>query len=777
MVYDRRISEMKKFVLALLLIMLPGLLAAQEILEKIEIVGNDRVTPETILYYLTVREGDYYVTDQFRRDFRVLWSTGFFTNIKFEETPGTRGRIVRITVEESPIVKAITYKTGKKVKEKAIVDKLKEKDQAILPYSYYSPYKLQRIKDTITDLLFEKGLLASKIDTEIVKQGKNEVNVQIKIDEGPKVRVGDVVFEGDTKLLSSALEWSMKDNRPHSLFNWVLGKDVYKQNKLTDDVDRIKKKYQENGYMEAAVGQPRIEEIERRSVIFKKQKMMRLIIPITAGYLYRVGEIKIEGNKALNVKFLRTMVKLQPAEVYSTKAREKSVDNISEIYRDGGYIYIQVIPVENLDPKRKIVNVTFNIEEREIAYLSRLEFRGNIYTKDKVIRREMMIREGDRFSLSMFKNSILRIKQLGLVDLEKDPDIKPNPDDPTKMDVQVNVKELQRNNIQFTAGYSGYEGTFVAFSYSTVNFLGAGETLELTAQQGKLVKNYSFGFSEPYLFDKPITAGFNVYDRKTDYSSLGLYKQKTKGIDLSLGTRLFGYWRTNMTYTIQRVSVSYPQGAPVSSIYRSGSFYESSITPMLFRSTIDSPLTPTHGTQYSVSLKYAGTFLGGEIDLIKPQVEFTYYHPILGRGPKAHVIGFHAQYQLAKAINGSEIPYWEKFFLGGERSIRGYEVYSIGPRNENGFNLGGEKALIFNAEYIIPVGGPLYAIFFYDMGNSVSYGQNLNFKDMYSSLGIEARLFIPALRVPFRLIFSYNNKKIFPSDPDFAFRFAVGTTF
>ena len=768
---------MKKFVLALLLIMLPGLLAAQEILEKIEIVGNDRVTPETILYYLTVREGDYYVTDQFRRDFRVLWSTGFFTNIKFEETPGTRGRIVRITVEESPIVKAITYKTGKKVKEKAIVDKLKEKDQAILPYSYYSPYKLQRIKDTITDLLFEKGLLASKIDTEIVKQGKNEVNVQIKIDEGPKVRVGDVVFEGDTKLLSSALEWSMKDNRPHSLFNWVLGKDVYKQNKLTDDVDRIKKKYQENGYMEASVGQPRIEEIERRSVIFKKQKMMRLTVPITAGYLYRVGEIKIEGNKALNVKFLRTMVKLQPAEVYSTKAREKSVDNISEIYRDGGYIYIQVIPVENLDPKRKIVNVTFNIEEREIAYLSRLEFRGNIYTKDKVIRREMMIREGDRFSLSMFKNSILRIKQLGLVDLEKDPDIKPNPDDPTKMDVQVNVKELQRNNIQFTAGYSGYEGTFVAFSYSTVNFLGAGETLELTAQQGKLVKNYSFGFSEPYLFDKPITAGFNVYDRKTDYSSLGLYKQKTKGIDLSLGTRLFGYWRTNMTYTIQRVSVSYPQGAPVSSIYRSGSFYESSITPMLFRSTIDSPLTPTHGTQYSLSLKYAGTFLGGEIDLIKPQVEFTYYHPILGRGPKAHVIGFHAQYQLAKAINGSEIPYWEKFFLGGERSIRGYEVYSIGPRNENGFNLGGEKALIFNAEYIIPVGGPLYAIFFYDMGNSVSYGQKLNFKDMYSSLGIEARLFIPALRVPFRLIFSYNNKKIFPSDPDFAFRFAVGTTF
>jgi outer membrane protein insertion porin family len=777
MVYGRRISEMKKFVLALLLIVLPGLLAAQEILEKIEIVGNDRVTPETILYYLTVREGDYYITDQFRRDFRVLWSTGFFSNIKFEEAQGTRGRIVRITVEENPVVKAITYKTGKKVKEKDVVSKLKEKDQSILPYSYYSPYKLQRIKDTITDLLFEKGLLASKIDTEIVKQGKNEVDVLIKIDEGPKIRVGDVVFEGDTKLLPSSLKWSMKDNRPHSLVNWVLGKDVYKQNKLTDDVDLIKKKYQENGYMEAAVGQPRIEEIEKRSLVFKKQKMMRLIIPITPGYLYRVGEIKVEGNKAVNIKYLRTMVKLQPAEVYSTKDREKSVDGIGEIYRDGGYVYVQVIPVENLDPKRKIVNITFNIVEGEVAFLNRIDFRGNNYTKDKVIRREMMIREGDRFSLSMFKNSILRIKQLGLVDLEKDPDIKPDPDDPTKMDVQVNVKELQRNNIQFTAGYSGYEGTFVAFSYSTVNFLGAGETLELTAQQGKLVKNYSFGFSEPYLFDKPITAGFNIYDRKTDYSSFGLFKQKTKGIDLSVGTRLFRMWRANMTYTIQKVNVTYPQGTAHSSIYGSGSFYESSITPMLFRSTIDSPLTPTHGTQYSVSMKYAGTFLGGAIDLIKPQVEFTYYHPIFGRGPKAHVIGFHAQFQLVKAINNSEIPYWEKFFLGGERSIRGYEVYTIGPRDANGYNLGGEKTAVFNAEYIIPVGGPLYVIAFYDVGNSIPYSEKLRFKDMYSSIGIEARLFIPALRVPFRLIFAYNNKKIYPTDPDFAFRFAVGTTF
>jgi outer membrane protein insertion porin family len=452
---------------------------------------------------------------------------------------------------------------------------------------------------------------------------------------------------------------------------------------------------------------------------------------------------------------------------------------MGEVFRDFGYVYAQIIPVENLDPKNKIVNVTFNINEGEVAYLNRLEFRGNIYTKDKVIRREMIIREGDRFSFNMFKNSILRIKQLGLVDLEKDPDIKPNPDDPTKMDVQVNVKEMQRNNIQFTAGYSGYEGTFVAFSYSTVNFLGAGETLELAAQQGKLVKNYSFGFTEPYLFDKPITAGFNIYDRKTDYSTYGLYKQLTKGIDLSLGTRLFGMWRANLTYTVQRIEMDYPQGSYYASYYgaMTGKYFENSVTPMIWRSTVDSPLTPTHGTSYSASFKYAGNFLGGAVDMIKPMLDFTHYRPVLGRGPKAHVIGLHAEYGFLKTLHGSQVPYWERFFLGGERSIRGYEVYTIGPRDVSGYMLGGEKQLVLNAEYIIPVGGPLYAIFFYDRGNTVAYGSSLAWKDMYSSAGIEARLFIPALRVPFRLIFAYNNKKILATDSDFAFRFAVGTTF
>jgi outer membrane protein insertion porin family len=766
---------MKKMLPTLLLALLPLAAFGQETVERIDIVGNDRVTKETVLYYLSAREGDYFNEDLLKRDFRVLWSTGFFANVRIEREDGAKGKIIRIVVEENPVIKTVAYKTGKKVKEDDIVSKLKEKDEYILPYSYYSPAKVQKIKRTIGDLLAEKGLQAAKIDAEVARKGKNEVDLTFRIDEGPKVRVGEIVFEGRSKIPESALREAMKDNKAHNVLSWIGGKDVFKQNKIPDDVELIKKKFQENGYMEATVGEPRTETMEKRTIFFRKQKMMRLVIPVHAGYLYRVGEIKIEGSKAVNAKYLRSLVKLEKGQVYSTQVREKAIEKMGETYRDGGYLYAQVAPVESLDPKRKVVNVTFNVYEGEVAFLHRLEFRGNNYTKDKVIRREMILREGDRFSLAYFKDSILRIKQLGLVDLEKEPDIKPNPEDPTQIDVEVNVKELQRNNIQFTAGYSGYEGTFVALSYSTVNFLGAGETMEFMVQTGKRVKNYSFGFTEPYLFDQPITLGFNVFDRRIDYPYL--YNQKSRGADLTLGARLVGYWRTNITYSYQNIDVSVPANSAYDPTYMAmfglGKYNMSSLEPLLYRSTVNSPLTPTSGTMYSLSFKYAGSFLGGEISLYRPRIELSHFQPFIAN----HVIGLHFEYQSVKPMKGSQIPFWEKFYLGGERSIRGYEIYAIGPRSSTGTITGGDKSLVLNAEYIIPIGGPLWAILFYDMGNSIASGRKFSLKSMYTSMGLEARIFVPALRVPFRLIFAYNSPKILSDESNFAFRFAVGTTF
>ncbi len=769
---------MKKIILIIIFLTTPLFLFGQDVLEKIEIIGNERVTRETILYYLSSKEGDYFNEELLRRDFRVLWSTGFFSNIKIEKEEGTKGKIVRIIVEENPVIKDIIYKTGKKLKEDDIVNKLKEKDEYILPYSYYNHYKVKRIEKTIKELLLEKGLQSGEVKVEIDKKGKNELDVIFDIHEGPKIKVGEVIFEGKPKLLQSTLRGAMKENKKHGIISWVMGKDAFKQNMLEEDLASIKKRLQEHGYMEAIVGEPRIEDITKRSIFLKKQKMKRIVIPVDAGYRYVVGDVKIEGSKIISTKYLRKLIRYREGDIYSTKIREKSIEEIGELYRNAGYLYAQIIPVENLDPKRKRVNITFQIYEGEVAYLHRLRIKGNTYTKDKVIRREILLREGDRFSLALFRDSILRMRQLGLVELEEgmEPEIKPRPEDPTQIDVTLRVRELQRNNIQFTAGYSGYEGTFVALSYSTVNFLGAGENLQLMVQHGKRIKNYMFGFSEPHFLDYPVTLGFNIYNRHTIYP--WLYDRKGKGIDFVIGARIKGYWRTNITYTYEYVNIDVPGESDESydpSYYSMwlGNYNVSSILPVIYRSTVDSPLTPSRGTMYLASCKFAGSFLGGDINMIKPRFEWSFFHPLI----RNHVIGLHLEYQFIKTSGDSRIPIWEKFYLGGERSIRGYEIYSIGPRSPTGSNMGGTKSLVLNAEYIIPVGGPLYLILFYDIGNAYASDQKMSFSSLYSSKGLEMRIFVPALRVPFRLIFAHNSPKIRADDSNYAFRFAIGTTF
>jgi outer membrane protein insertion porin family len=250
--YKERV--MKKLIFVLILSLLPLFVFGQNTVEKIEIVGNDRVTNETIMYYLSSREGEYFNENLLKRDFKVLWSTGFFANIKIEQDQGNNGMIIRITIEENPIVKNITYKTGKKVKEKDIIEKLQENDENILPYSYYSPFKIQRILATIQDLLLEKGLMDGKVDVKTEKKGNNEVEIGFEVNEGPKLRVGEIAFEGRTKLRESTLRGAISENREHSVLAWITGKDSFKPNKLDEDIANLKTKLQEHGYMEVTIG-------------------------------------------------------------------------------------------------------------------------------------------------------------------------------------------------------------------------------------------------------------------------------------------------------------------------------------------------------------------------------------------------------------------------------------------------------------------------------------------------------------------------------------------
>jgi outer membrane protein insertion porin family len=291
-----------------------------------------------------------------------------------------------------------------------------------------------------------------------------------------------------------------------------------------------------------------------------------------------------------------------------------------------------------------------------------------------------------------------------------------------------------------------------------------------------------FGFTEPYFLDLPMNLGFKIFSRSMEYR--GLFNRKGDGINLHIGGRVKGYLRTDLTYSYELIDIEYFSDTggygPYSYGGWDGKYRVSSIIPSIYRSTVNSPIIPTAGSLYLATCKFSGGFLGGEVQMIKPRFEWKHFQPVIGN----HILGLHAEYQFIKTSEeGPGIPVWERFFLGGERSIRGYNYYSIGPRElnpetgEEGRNLGGEKSLVLNAEYIIPFGSSLFFILFYDFGNAFARDEKISLKNMYTSTGLELRIFVPALRIPFRLIFAYNSPKEARSESSFNFRFALGTTF
>jgi len=762
----------------LVMVLLSAQLLRADIIERIQIEGNRKVSRETIQFYMKSREGGVYDPEKLKEDFKALWETGFFENIRIEEENGSQGKIVRLVLTENPLISSVTYKIGKKVKQSDITDKLQSNNILLQPFSYYSPAKIRKVKKIITDMLLEKSYNQAMVTID-EKDENGQVALTIHVDSGYKTRIASVVFPGLPRGTVSAamLRRGLKSNQEHSLLSSISGKDVFNKEKIDEDIEEVRLRLQQKGYLEAKVGTPELTMTSRKTIFGKLKKMLKISIPVEPGPRYRVGTIAIEGNKVIRTEFLRSQVTLKQGKVYNIKKRNKCIENIQKFYGGGGYFYAQVVPSENLDPVKQTADLTIHIQENEIVYLGKLEFTGNTFTKDHVIRREWFLREGRRLNINALEDSIKRMKQLGLVTVEKMPEIKPDPQDPQKINITAEVKELNRQMINFNVGYSGYEGWFVAAGYSTQNFLGMGESFTLNLQHGTRAKNYQFAFTEPYLFNLPANFGIDLF--KTTFRYPYMYTRNGQGFNVSSSARFWTYWGTSLVYSMEDVEISdvnseYNYSSSYWSYYYSeGKRRISAISPTLYYSTVDSPLFPSSGTKMLASYRYSGGFLGGDVFLHKLKLEFVRFQPLW----KNHVLGMHMVYEGLKPFGGQGIPFYEKFFLGGERSIRGFDIYTLGPRDKSGNVLGGSKSLLFNLEYAIPLTQQFSFVFFYDVGNAYNVGSPIRLKDVYSSTGLELKIFVPMLNVPFRLIFAYNPRILRSEDQHFVFKFAVGPSF
>jgi outer membrane protein insertion porin family len=583
----------------------------------------------------------------------------------------------------------------------------------------------------------------------------------------------------------------MKKLKPAGFWNlgWLGGKSTYTEEKWGDDQEKLRDFYLDNGYVTATVGQP-VLTYNDGGTAKKPRKWLTLKIPVSEGDQYKIGEVKFEGLTVFKEGPIRTLFKFQPGEVYQESKFKKAYERLRDLYGSQGYFQWTGFTKRTPDPARKVVDLVISMEEDKRYYIGRIKFAGNETTRDKVIRREIYMNEGDVFNTEALKASIRRVNQLGYFKpMEGAPDFQPSALGDDKLDVTFKVVEQNRNQFTFGGGVSGLEGTFLNASFSTSNFLGAGETLSLYAQTGARTKNYQVAVTEPYFLDRPITAGLDVFKRKITYDSYGTfvgYTQGGTGVTATTGFHFKRYSQMFLSYSYEIVTIEgldptstttvTTPGTPTYNPFLFGTDtnrHESRVSPSFVHNTTDSPFTPRAGVKYTASLAIAGGPLGGTVNYVRPDVEGIWYWP---QG-KRMALGIRVNGAwIAPYGESQRLPYYQRYFLGGEQQIRGYNIRTVGPVDSVGRSLGGNKFVLGNAEYYFDIFGPLRFLLFFDAGQAYLEEEKIDLSKLRTSTGAEIRFTMPVINIPFRLIYALNpNRDSF--QPASAFKFAVGTTF
>jgi outer membrane protein insertion porin family len=780
---------------------------------EVRIQRNRFIPQDTLLYYISTKPGDRYDEARLRQDFERLWSTGFLDDLLLDVEDGPKGKIVSFVVEERRRIQIVDFRGSKALSTTSIEDELKKREIALKLDTFFDEAKARRIDAVLKEMLDDKGrpFATVKHETKPVGGGSG-VQVTFTINDGAHARVHDIEFTGNKLFDDSALRGAMKKvKRARFLsFTWLTGKSTYTEDKWSDpqegDQRNVEDFYLNRGYVTATVGQPKISYFDgytRHFPLFKKTpvRWMKLEIPVTEGDQYRVGKVSFEGLTVFKEEYTRTLFKLQTGDVYNESRIKKAYEKLRDYYGMQGYFQWQPLTQRKPDAEKKIVDVVLTMQEDKRYYLGKIVFTGNELTKDKVIRREVYMNEGDVFNTEALKQSIRRINQLGYFKpMEKPPEISPSTGSDDHLDVNFKVEEQNRNQFTFGAGVSGLEGTFVNASFQTSNFLGAGETLSVSAQSGARTKNYAFSATEPYLFDRPITAGFDVYKRRIEYQTTDLAQEKIQGytddrtgFGLTTGLPAGRFSRFYLGYTYEIVKISIGDIANPDAVTQltqpvvnrffledAGTRHVSQITPSFVYNTVDNPYTPKSGQKLTLSFGAAGGPLGGTENVFKPSIEAVLYKKhtkvtAFGfRGQAGWVLPYGSTDKIDPQTGHNALPFYERYLLGGENQIRGFDVRTIGPVL-NGLPTA-NKFLLGNVEYYFDVLGPLRVVLFYDAGNAFAEGEPMSLHGFSSSTGIEGRFIMPVLNVPFRLIYAYNPKR--PAGfPTGGFKFAVGSTF
>ncbi len=669
-------------------------LVRTEVVADMSVKGNVRIEKDAILRVVSTKPGDEYSPQKLSADLKAVYAMGYFDDIRINSEDSPEGKVIVFEVREKPTIKSIDFKGNLAIK----TEKLQE-DLDISVGSIMNIFSVRQNIERIKLQYQEKQYLNAGVTYDAKPLDNNQVALTFKIEEGERIRIKSVTFVGNEAFKTKKLKKIVKTSEK-GFFSWLTSSGEFKQEVLARDLALLDAFYQNNGYMDVRIAEPDIE---------KKDNWLNITFKLEEGPQYSVGNVDVTGDLVVPKEELLEHLGIIKETIFKRDLLREDILALNDVCADYGYAFADTTPLVNAKEKEHIVDITYDIKKGNLVYFEKILISGNTHTRDKVIRRELKVEEQGQFSGKLLKKSVKNLNRLDFFE-----DVKANTykgSTPDTMVLDLNVTEKPTGSVSFGGGYSSVESVFITASVSQNNLFGRGQALIVQAQVGGRTTQFNTKFVEPWLFDMPLTGSVNLYNWERDYDN---YDKNSMGGNFSLSYPFFEDIRLFASYGYDVGEISDIDEDRVANdiLDLEGSFITSFVTTGISYDTRDLIVNPTSGQDHRLTVEYAG--LGGDIGYTKVTAEAGVYIPLFW-----HLVGFvHGEVGYITQNSGMKLPDYERFYLGGINSIRGYGWRDIHLIDEKGAEIGGNKKVQFNIELIFPLlkDAGLMGVVFFDTG-------------------------------------------------------------
>jgi outer membrane protein insertion porin family len=702
---------------------------------RITVVGNRRIDSEAVLKRLVSKVGDEFSPDSVKEDIRAIHGMGFFEDVKVSLLDTIAGKELRFEVKEKPLVKSMAISGNKEIKDERILEVIALKENTIL-----DNVALKEDTERIRFLYEIDGYYLTTVEPEVTIEEVG-ATVTYVIEEGQMVKVKTITIIGNEHISDRQIKRLMRTKKKGFL-SFLTDSGKFNELVFENDLGRIAQRYFNKGYVKADI-------LDHKVLLSDDKRWFHITISIFEGERFNLGEIDIAGDIITTREELLEKLKIESGEVFNRSKITKGIEALGIMYGDEGYANAEFKPLSRVNPEEKTVDLTIEITKKDLVYIERIDITGNVRTRDKVIRREIEVTEGSLFNASGLKRSRNNLRRLGYfegVTIDRS-----EGSEPDKMKLDVKVKERPTGAFSVGVGYSSLDKFIGSASLSQSNLFGTGLKFNFSVLLSAISSRYTLSFTEPWLFDKPLSAGIDIFDTARDFPDFDIAE---KGFGLRFGFPLIKRTtRGSLNYTLKEVDVSEVDPDATRIIRdQEGTRIVGSVKGQIKRDTRDDAFFPTEGSITTVSAKVAGSIFGGNTNFVKFEGDALKFFPL----PWWDLI-FSARGQAGYlfAYKGQDEPIYERYFLGGINSLRGFESRSVGPRDPGTDEIiGGSVKLVANFELLFPLFSRqnLRGVLFFDIGNA--FDDDIDFGELREGAGAGVRWFSPL--GPLRLELGYN---------------------